>query len=304
MSRGILIWRILGDDLVGTYHLPSTTQTDEYSGAHRVGVLLLNPGPAPRAGNSDLSVHIGDRLASRGIPVFRFDLPGLGDSSGSIPPEIHTYWQEILQGRNDAATLALVEKLKQQFGFEKVIVGGLCAATVPTLYVAGRYVDAIAGVILIEPAFRLPRVNAVENSQDGANFAATFRAKAKLRKLFSPSDWLIFMAGDSRVAVMLRPFLTRVHQKLVGHTLPIDMNVPLFMHWRASIVGGTHALVIVAEGLGNDRYVDRAIESLPAKAPGKINLIRVSNTNHILTSGYARDIVLDAVEQWMVERFC
>lgn len=303
MIRSVLAWRILEDDLVGTYHMPSSPPSTGHTSAHRVGVLLLNPGPAPRAGNSDLSVRIGDRLASRGIPVFRFDLPGLGDSSGLVPLEIHTYWQEILRGRNDAATLALVDKLKQQFGLTKVIVGGLCAATVPTLNVAGRHANAIAGAILIEPAFRLPRVNAIENVSDMATITTTFRTKVKLRKLFSPNDWLIFMAGDSRIAEMLRPLLTKIHQKLIGHSLPIDMNVPLFMHWRSSLARGTHSLVVVAEGLGNDRYVDHAIESLPTKAPGKINLIRVPNTNHILTGGHARDMVLDALEQWMAERF-
>lgn len=57
--------------------------------AGAVGVLILNAGPAPRAGNSDLSVRIGDRLAARGNSVLRFDPPGLGDSRGSVPAEMN-----------------------------------------------------------------------------------------------------------------------------------------------------------------------------------------------------------------------
>lgn len=306
MSRVILTWRILDEDLVGTYHVPAKNTFGEHTSTHRIGVLLLNPGPAPRAGNSDLSVHIGDRLASRGFPVFRFDLPGLGDSSGSTPTEYYTYWQEVLRGRNDATTLVLANKLKQQFGLSSVIVGGLCAATVPTLRVADSHPGAIAGVILMEPVFSVGQESMNDNLRAGMVAVLSVSAKAKLCRVFSVRDWLVFLTGGNRVAVALRPlrpFLVLIQRSLVGHTLPKDMNVPLFMHWRGSLTHGTHSFVVVAEGQGTDRYVAYAMDSLPAKSPGMITLIRVPQTNHTLTSGHARDIVLDAVEQWMLDRF-
>jgi hypothetical protein len=304
MSRGILTWQIMGEDLVGTYHMPATIPTNGYINEPRVGVLLLNPGPAPRAGNSDLYVHIGDRLASRGIPAFRFDLPGLGDSSGSTPSEIDSYWQEVLLGRNDAATLSLVGKLKQQFGLSSIIVGGLCAAIVPTLNVAYRCPGAIAGNILLEPIFSVGEDDISNSRQTGIASNIIIRTRAKLRRVLSIRDWFIFLTGDNRVAMALRPLrpiLVQIQLWVIGHTLPRDMNVPLFMHWKGCLARGIPSLVVVAKGMGNDRYIAHAMDSLPSNVRGKITLIRIPQTNHTLTSGQARDISLDAIEQWMTE---
>jgi pimeloyl-ACP methyl ester carboxylesterase len=291
----------MDEDLVGTYHMPAESRTDG-----RIGVLLLNSGPAPRSGNSDLPVHIGDRLASRGIPVFRFDLPGLGDSSGSTPAEFKAYWKEVLSGRNDEATLALVVKLKQQFGLSGVIVGGLCAAAVPTLRVAGSHAGAIAGVILMEPAIRFGEDNIPDSPQSNMAAASPVSGGTKLRRIFSVREWLRFLTGNNRVAKILRPLrpnLVRIQLRLFGHTLYGDMNVPLFMHWRSIHARGTPSFVAVAEGQDMDRCVTHALESLPNNKPGMITLIRIPQTNHILTSGRARDIVLDAVEQWMLDLY-
>jgi pimeloyl-ACP methyl ester carboxylesterase len=301
MHRIILTWRILDEDLVGTYHMPAESEIGERTRVHRIGVLLLNSGPAPRSGNSDLPAHIGDRLASRGIPVFRFDLPGLGDSTGSTPAEFNAYWKEVLSGRNDDATLALIVKLKQEFGLSGVIVGGLCAAAVPTLRVASSQIGAIAGVILMEPAVRFGNEYIPESPQTNMPAISPGSSKTKLRRLFSAREWLRFLTGDNRVATMLRPlrpYLIRIQLWLFGHTLHGDMNVPLFMHWKNIHARGMHSLVIVAKGQDMDRCVAHILDSLPANGPGKTSLIRIPQTNHILTSGHARDIVLDTVDKW------
>ena len=295
MRRSVLTWRIFDDILVGTYHMPAESGING-----RIGVLLLNSGPAPRSGNSDLPVHIGDRLASRGIPVFRFDLPGLGDSSGSTPEEFNTYWKEVLRGRNDNATFALIVKIKQQFGLSGVIVGGLCAAAIPTLRVAGIHTGAIAGVILMEPAVRFGRDSIPDSLQTG--MASAINA-TKLRRLFSVREWLRFWTGDNHIALRLRPlrpYLVRLQLLLFGHTLYGDMNVPLFMHWKDFHTRKMNSFVAVAEGQDMDRCVAHALDSLPTKESGRITLIRVPQTNHILTSGQARDIVLNAIERWTV----
>lgn len=296
MRRSILTWRILNEDLVGTYHMPTVAAIEG-----RIGVLLLNPGPAPRSGNSDLPVHISDRLASRGIPVFRFDLPGLGDSSGSTPEKFNEYWLEVLQGRNDETTLALIGELKRQFGLSNIIVGGLCAAAVPTLRAAGNQIGSIAGVILMEPAVRYGE-NIIRNfPQSSLASVLPVGGKTKLHRLFSVREWLRYLSGSSRIATKLkplRPYLIRLQLRLFGHTLHGDMNVPLFMHWKNIHTRGIPSFVAVAKGQDMDRCVTHILDSLPANGPETISLIRVPETNHILTGGHARDIILDAVERW------
>jgi pimeloyl-ACP methyl ester carboxylesterase len=306
MRRRILTWRILEDDLVGTYHVPAESKTGESGCDRRIGVLITNSGPAPRSGNSDLPVHIGDRLASRGIHVFRFDLPGLGDSTGSTPAEFHAYWREVLGGRNDDTTLALLLKLKQQFELTDIIVGGLCAAAVPTLRASDNCPGKIAGVILMEPAVRYGPENIPDLSKSETAYVLPLIGATKLRRALSVREWLRFLTGINGVERKLRPlrsFLIRIQLLLYGHTLHGDMNVPLYLKWRSIHAKGTHSFVAVSQGQDMDRCMGLIMDSLPAKGPGTINLVRIPHTNHILTSGLARDIAVDAVEQWVASRF-
>jgi pimeloyl-ACP methyl ester carboxylesterase len=300
MKRSILKWRILDDELVGTYHIPEP-RSEGLTAHRRLGVLLLNSGTAPRSGNSDLSAQIGSRLSSNGIPVFRFDLPGLGDSTGSIPPQFNTYWHEVLQGRNDAATLGLIKKIKHDFGLNNLIVGGLCGATAPTLRVADAHPGLIASVILMEPEFYLGVDNAADYGVSGESSNWPSRLKTKSLRLFSIRYWLTFLTGSNHIATALlplRPLLIRAQLLLVGHTLHMRMNVPLFMNWKNIHARGAKSLVIVAKGLGTDRDVSYALASLPPKTLGQVTLVKITGTNHIFSRGEARDIVLNAIEMW------
>jgi pimeloyl-ACP methyl ester carboxylesterase len=306
MNRAIIAWRILGEDLVGTYHMPPVAQACGDIATQHIGVLLINAGSAPRAGNSDLYVHIGDRLAARGIPVFRFDLPGLGDSSGASPPDVYLFAKEVLGGRNDAATLELVRRLKQQFGISNMVIGGLCASAIPSLRAANSDYGEIVGVILMEPMLRKNWDVIPNNAQQGKVISQSLKIREKLGKALSIRDWSVFLTGKSRIAIMLRPIrpiLVNVQKLLFGHALPKDMNVSLFMDWRGCLRRGVHSFVVVAEGQGNERYVAQAMESMPTNQSGKISLISIPQTNHILTGGNARDIVLGAVEHWIVNQF-
>ena len=302
MVRTILTWRILGEDLVGTRHIPTPGRAAGLSGAPSVGILLLNPGSATRSGNSDLSVRIGDRLALRGFPVFRFDLPGLGDSSGPTPADLDAFWSEVVNGRNDEATVALIERIQLEFGVARVIVGGLCAAALPTVRALGRSSAAPAGLILLEPNFRL----AVRNRSDGAQAATGSGPFGKSAARLRPALAALGLWGESRIARAARPlraFLRGVWRRLLGPRLPRDANLPLITSWQESFARGVHSLVVVAAGQGTDRYVTRILESSPARASGVVSCVRVPGTNHLFTKGAGRDAVLTAVERWVMESF-
>jgi pimeloyl-ACP methyl ester carboxylesterase len=274
--RTILTWRILDENLVGTLHVAAPGRAGGLSGAPSVGILLLNPGSAPRSGNSDLSVRIGDRLALRGFPVFRFDLPGLGDSSGAMPADVDAYWGEVVSGRNDAATIALIERIRLEFGVARVIVGGLCAAALPSVRALSRGRAGPAGLILLEPSFRL-----TDRSKPAGPRIGTF----------------------ARAARSVRARLQPVLRRRVGAPLPRDANVPLVRRWQEGFGQGVRSLVVVATGPGTDRYMTRILASMPARDPGVVSCVRVPETNHLFTSGAGREGVLAAVESWVMECF-
>jgi len=296
--RTIHTWRILGEDLVGTRHVATPGRAGGLAGAPSVGILLLNSGSAARSGNSDLSARIGDRLALRGFPVFRFDLPGLGDSSGPTPPDLDTFWSEVLNGRNDEATAALIARIQLEFGVARVVVGGLCAAVLPAVRALSRAGTAPAGLILLEPNFRMH--NGSERTRPDT--ARLERSAAALRRGLSA----LGLGREGRSRRSLRALRARMLSPLgrhLGRSLPGDANVALIARWQESLAVGIHSLVVVAAEQANDRYVTRILESLPASAPGVLARVRVPDTNHLFTAGLGREAVLGAVERWALEHF-
>jgi alpha-beta hydrolase superfamily lysophospholipase len=294
--RSVLSWRIRGEILVGTCHLPEAGAVN-----HPTGVLLLNSGPTPRAGNGDTCTRVADGLALRGVPVFRFDAPGLGDSSGSAPLDLESYWSEVLQGRNDQATLTLIRRIKIRYGIANLLVGGLCAGAVTALRVTDMDPDAIAGVIILEPKFRMGLAEP-PRSEDQPQSATP----GKLHRLVSAREWLQFLTGESPYARAARPLRTALLGFLGrwgGEGLPKDANVPLVEHWQASLARGVPSLVVVAEDQIADHYVPRVLAAMSAAERAGVTFVRVANTNHFLTGATARGAVLAALDDWIGEHF-
>jgi alpha-beta hydrolase superfamily lysophospholipase len=303
VTRSALRWHIQGEDLVGTLHAPPAEWRGEMARSHELGVLLLNAGPAPRAGNSDLSVHIADRVAQHGVPVFRFDFAGLGDSTGATPLDKDVYWRDVLAGRNDEATFVLVRRIKREFRIARLVIGGLCAAAVPALRTADRDTRDVAGVILLEPAVHLtmPRVFVTSDSKV---VVEAMSERTRLQRALSAREWLLFLTGENRFARALRPMRTYLLDRLkasVGHTLPTDANVALVRRWQGSLLRGVPTLTVVAQGQRADGDLPRILQSLQHRE--LVSVVRIPETNHILTGGSARDTVVGEVERWLTETF-
>lgn len=79
-------------------------------------VVLFNAGLIHRIGPFRLHVHLARRLATQGLDVFRFDIPGVGDS----PPGSHANFQAMAN-----EVLGLVQEATGACSF---IVGGICSA--------------------------------------------------------------------------------------------------------------------------------------------------------------------------------
>jgi pimeloyl-ACP methyl ester carboxylesterase len=295
------VWRILGETLVGTEHHPVSRA------ASGTALLLLNAGPAPRAGNSDLSVYIADRAASRGVTAFRFDAPGVGDSTGFTEPDIESYWRAVVAGRNDESTLAIIREIRRRFSIDRVLVGGLCAGAVTAMRVAERHAPAggrVDGLVLIEPNFRLKNIDQPVDTDPAA--APAPPPASKWRRALSRREWLYALTGEGvfgRVASPWRARLLESLRKEVGTALPRDMNLPLVTGWERTLDRGVPSLVVTAEGRTADRSLRRISATFPPSIVRLIDHELVGTTNHILTSGDARDRTVDAVDTWLARRF-
>jgi hypothetical protein len=260
-------------ELFGTAHEPRDP------GPGRMGFLLLNAGPAPRSGNSDLSVRLGDHLAALGAYCFRFDLPGLGDSEGALPERTSVFWREVQRGRNDAPALELGRRLRAAYQLRGLVAGGLCAGAITSLRAADRDPSVFSGLLLLEPSFKLE---------------PEFRAPAPADPLRRA---LLFLLGDHKVARALRP-LRPLLLRCLGPSRPRDLDPELVLCWRRTLGRRLPTFLALAPSPGREHPCRRILSELPAYRRSALIEAEVEESNHLFTWGDGREAVIRAVGRW------
>jgi len=165
-------FRCHSDELVGVLH-----QASGKSGKVKRGVLLVVGGPQYRVGSHRQFVLLARHLAKEGIPVFRFDYRGMGDSGGQLLGFEHV--QDDI-----AAAMDCFQQLSPEL--DEFAIWGLCdAATAASFY---AYTDArVKGLVLLNPwAY----------SEQGE--AKAFLKYYYLQRFFSKAFWLKVLRGEFR----------------------------------------------------------------------------------------------------------
>lgn len=112
-----------------------------------VGVLIVVGGPQYRIGSHRQFVLLARHLAAHGHAVLRFDVRGMGESSGA---------QRSFEALHDDIA-AGVDRLMQVDGVERVALWGLCdGASASLLYLDATADPRVAGVALLNPWVRSP----------------------------------------------------------------------------------------------------------------------------------------------------
>lgn len=125
------------DQLTGVLHRSAP-------GARRGVVIVVAGGPQYRAGAHRQFVSLARKLSGRGFPVLRFDLRGMGDSSGSYLGFEHA--------APDIAA-AVDELLARQPELNDVVLLGECESASGILFYAWRD-PRVKGAVLINPWVR------------------------------------------------------------------------------------------------------------------------------------------------------
>jgi len=133
-----------GETLVGILHRPASPSQDQ--DAQRTGVVVVVGGPQYRAGSHRQFVHLARHLAAAGHPVLRFDVRGMGDSSGAQRSF------EALDADIGAAVQTLVQ---HQPEVSRVVLWGLCDGASAALLYLHRHADPrVRGLCLCNPWVR------------------------------------------------------------------------------------------------------------------------------------------------------
>lgn len=157
--------------LVATLHLPHD--------AVELGIVMVTGGNQVRCGSHRQFLKLARRFAAQGNACLRFDLPGLGDSSGELARFDAN--DAVLRGAIDALMLRAPS-------VKRVVLWGLCdGATAAALYAV---TDArVAGLVLANPWVRTGQIQ-----------AQTLVKTYYRRRLVSPVFWSRLLRGQVGVA--------------------------------------------------------------------------------------------------------
>jgi exosortase A-associated hydrolase 1/exosortase A-associated hydrolase 2 len=140
-----LVIRSGEQELVGVLHRPTTPET-----RRRGAVIVVAGGPQYRAGAHRQFVALARSLSDQGIHTLRFDLQGMGDSSGD-----YTGFQN---SKGDIAA-AISAMLECQPTLHEIVLIGECESASGILFYA--WTDSrVGGAVLINPWVRTLEVQA------------------------------------------------------------------------------------------------------------------------------------------------
>lgn len=140
-----------------------------------VGVLIVSGGSEPRAGAHRGMAMLAQALAARGIPVFRFDRRGVGDSAGDDAG--------FAASQPDLLAAALIFR-HQMPGMRSLIGFGNCDAAA-ALALFGRH-SGVHAVVLANPWLGAEP----DALPPAAAIAAHYRARLR-----HPGQWLRLLRG-------------------------------------------------------------------------------------------------------------
>lgn len=154
-----------GDQLIGILHETKLNATR--------GVLIVVGGPQYRAGSHRQFVSLARRWSAAGIPVFRFDYRGMGDSEGEF---------RGFESVDDDIAAAIDCFMSECPELEEVILCGLCDGASAAAFF-GRRDPRVAALVMFNPWVRS------EEGQAEATLKIHYRQKAMSwdtwRRLFS-----------------------------------------------------------------------------------------------------------------------
>ena len=286
-TRELITLQSSGAILRATCHWPAETDWGlQKDRKENIGVLFLNSMSLPRCATGDSAVYWAESFAACGYPSFRIDMAGLGDSDGDIPDDLLA---EINSGEYAKPLPSLIKDLVKRFDLSGLVIVGLCAGAVSTIFAAAASKEC-KGLVLLDPFFHLPKM-------------VRSQAREGLAEWTSKSSF----GGFARKAYHR---LKAIRRSLRRNALPANANRPLLKDWEKIASRKTPVLLFKAPGLDSPNtkrneddfdYIEYVL-----KLAGPRNEVRVQSiagTDHSFANRMGRAAVSEHVERWLGTHF-
>jgi hypothetical protein len=293
--------------LFGVLHTPAIPRPDG------LAVILLSPGVKMRVGPEGLYKRMADHLVGLGIPVFRYDFYGLGDSEGTLHEELlRDVYNHIEVGRFVDDTIDAMDWMQRHHGTRRFILSGLCGGAITGLLAGSR--DArVAGLL----GLGITPVLASRAAEASLYMTAGQLEKTRqkyIRRLLRPQAWLRLLTFRSDYKLIWRflsqPLKRQLPKAAVAETPPPEQDnanplfPPAFFKMLASkrpmllVFGGTDRLQWEFE----EKFVARHREKLAALPP-LYDVHIVKDANHVLSWREWQNEMLEVSTRWLQKHF-
>jgi uncharacterized protein len=276
----VVVFQSAAESLYGLLHTPEHTDVD-------TGVVILVGGPQYRVGSHRQFVELARGLALDGIPVFRFDFSGMGDSTGRFPGF------ENLNGDIRQAIDAFVDNRPE---VKRIILWGLCDGASAACFYADQD-ERVAGLCLANPWVR---------TEQGE--AKAFLKYYYLSRLVSKEFWTKLLSGKLKVLQTVFDLISNVKRSRATRSevadadydanasrqqvaLPVRVfqNLALFSGKVMFLISGNDLTAAeFMDSVGNDRKRQKLMNS------NRINLTRFPDADHTFSR---REWMNDVVQQ-------
>lgn len=249
-----------------------------------LGVVIVIGGPQYRAGSHRQFVLLARALANSGIAVLRFDVRGMGDSTG----DLHTF-EDI----TDDIGAAIDVLTAGEPGLKSVTLLGLCdAASAALLYVEARAADTrVRGLVLMNPWVR-----------SAQTLAETHVKHYYVDRLRQPEFWRKMLKGGVTWKA-IPEFLKSLSLALRSNKAEAGTNRRGFQARMADAMATTHAsiwLVLSGQDYTAKEFI-RTMNGDPqwhaARVRSDVHRLDLKDADHTFSSGRQMGLL----EQWLAD---
>ncbi len=256
------------------------------------GVLIVVGGPQYRAGSHRQFVHLARYLAAAGTDCMRFDVRGMGDSSGELRSFEHIH---------DDIAAAIDAFFAARPALREVVLWGLCDAASAALFYG--FQDArVTGLVLLNPWVRTP-----------AGEAGAYLRHYYLQRLLAREFWQKVARGEFRIAASGRDFMAKVVRSVrksrgAGVASPptaaVDPSLPLPDRMAACLAQFSGKVLLVLSG--NDLTAREFTDAVAASptwgrllAGERVSRRDLPQANHTFSSEEWRNVVAEWTREWL-----